>query len=59
MIKKSIIPSVNIRVFAVAVAILVLAFAGLAIAPAVSADVVKGNTYGNVAAVQARLSTRG
>ncbi|MBD5131007.1 MAG: spore cortex-lytic enzyme [Clostridiales bacterium] len=59
MIKKSTIPSINLRVFAVAIAILVLAFAGLAIAPAVYADVVKGNTYGNVAAVQARLATLG
>lgn len=43
-------------VLAIALVILAAAFASV---PAVYADVVKGNTYGNVAAVQTRLSALG
>ena len=50
-IKRAVMPAI--------LAVLVLAVALLTAAPTVFADVLKGNTFANVAAVQARLATLG
>ncbi len=49
--KRTVLPAI--------VAVLIAAALAVALVPTVFADVVKGNSYANVAAVQARLSTLG